>query len=77
MNVPTIAVASTGITATLLPGGKTAHSQFQLPIPTLPGTTSQIKLNFAEGNLMRYTHVIWDEAPMIAKHVFEAVDIML
>ena len=40
-----IAAASSGIAATLLKGGRTAHSFFGIPIPVLNTSTCNVKLN--------------------------------
>lgn len=45
-----IAAASSGIAATLLNGGRTAHSFFGIPIPILNTSTCNVKLNTKLGN---------------------------
>ncbi|MCI18167.1 helicase-like protein, partial [Trifolium medium] len=37
-----LTVATSGIAALLLPGGRTAHSKFKLPIPTLDNSSCSI-----------------------------------
>jgi len=70
-----LAVASSGIAALLLEGGRTAHSRFQIPIKINKDSTCYITTQSDEANLIRFTDlIIWDEAPMAPKHVFEAVD---
>ncbi|OWZ18058.1 Helitron helicase [Phytophthora megakarya] len=60
-----IAVASSGIAATLLTGGHTAHSTFRIPLPW----QSQ------EAELIRNASLIsWDEALMMHRASFEAVN---
>jgi len=72
-----LAVASSGIAATLLDGGKTAHSTFKLPLD----------LNFAESPLcnikkqsnmakvfMECKLIIWDENSMSHKGAFQALN---
>ena len=46
-----IAAASSGIAATLLKGGRTAHSFFGIPIPVLNTSTCNVKLNTKLGKL--------------------------
>ena len=71
-----MAVASSGIAALLLLGGRTAHSRLKIPVKGLCDTsTCYISRNDPTAELIRNTSVIiWDEAPMMHKHVFEAVD---
>ncbi|XP_058758996.1 uncharacterized protein LOC131632231, partial [Vicia villosa] len=68
-------VASSGIASLLLPGGRTAHSKFKLPVPTLENSTCNIEYNDEYGQLLGETDlIIWDEAPMASKYCFEALD---
>ncbi|XP_020257665.1 uncharacterized protein LOC109834148 [Asparagus officinalis] len=70
-----LAVASSGIAALLLPRGRTAHSRFQIPIKLKETSTCGIKQGTPEANLLKQTALIlWDEAPMMHRHAFEAVD---
>ncbi|XP_076952023.1 uncharacterized protein LOC143625623 [Bidens hawaiensis] len=68
-------VASSGIASLLLEGGQTAHSRFLIPINLTEDSTCSITRNPDICNLMKKTdHIIWDEAPMIHKHAFEALN---
>jgi hypothetical protein len=69
-------VASSGIVALLLEGGYTAHSRFKIPIAGLcDSSTCYVPLNSPQAALIRVARLImWDEAPMAHKHVFEAVN---
>jgi ATP-dependent DNA helicase PIF1 len=68
-------VASSGIASILLPGGKTAHSQFSIPLVLTKESCCKIKKNGKKAQLLTMTSVIiWDEAPMINKFAFEAVN---
>ncbi|XP_058764312.1 uncharacterized protein LOC131637724 [Vicia villosa] len=70
-----LAVASSGIASLLLPGGRTAHSKFKIPVPTLDNSTCNIDKNTEHSQLFEATDVIiWDEAPMAHKNCFEALD---
>ena len=70
-----LAVASSGIAALLLPGGRTAHSCFKIPINIHEDSTCSIKHNSDLALLLQVTKlIIWDEAPMTHRHAFEAVD---
>ncbi|XP_076928055.1 uncharacterized protein LOC143591869 [Bidens hawaiensis] len=64
-----------GIASLLLEGGRTAHSRFLIPINLNEDSTCSIKRNPDICNLINKTDlIIWDEAPMIHKHAFEALD---
>ncbi|XP_050256589.1 uncharacterized protein LOC126702031 [Quercus robur] len=70
-----LAVASSGIAALLLPGGRTAHSRFQIPIIVTEESTCGIKQGTHAAELMtKVSLIIWDEAPMAHRNCFEAVD---
>ena len=73
-----IAVASSGIAAILLDGGRTAHSQFGIPLDCGEQTISSIKKNLTptilQLQLQETDLIIWDEAPMMNKYVFGCVD---
>ena len=70
-----LAVASSGIAALLLDNGRTAHSRFKIPINLDDLSTCNIAPNSELAELIRMTQVvIWDEAPMMHKHAFEALD---
>uniref|UniRef100_A0A2N9IMI8 ATP-dependent DNA helicase n=1 Tax=Fagus sylvatica TaxID=28930 RepID=A0A2N9IMI8_FAGSY len=70
-----LAVASSGIAALLLPGGRTAHSRFQIPIKVGDESTCSIKQGTHAAELMsKVSLIIWDEAPMAHRNCFEAVD---
>ncbi|GAU51410.1 hypothetical protein TSUD_413210 [Trifolium subterraneum] len=68
-------VASSGIASILLPGGRTAHSQFGLPLSLSKESCCNIKLKSKKAELLSMTSlIIWDEAPMINKFAFEAFE---
>ncbi|CAN1175084.1 ATP-dependent DNA helicase PIF1 [Linum perenne] len=70
-----LVVASSGIAATLLPHGSTAHSQFKIPIDIHHTSTCHIKRGTQLAHIIRNTElIVWDEAPMIHRLSFEAVD---
>ena len=69
-------VASTGIAATLLDNGKTVHSQFKVPIDITEESTCAINDGSHKGLvelLQKASLIIWDEAPMSHRLVFECV----
>jgi len=70
-----LCVASSGIAAQLLPGGRTAHSRFKIPLSNDINAVCNITHNSDLGELIRKTSlIIWDEVPMQHKACFEAVN---
>ncbi|OWZ14819.1 Helitron helicase [Phytophthora megakarya] len=70
-----IAVASRGIAAMLLNGGRTAHSMFRIPHKPNEHSTCGISEQTQKANLIRQARlIIWDEALMMHRSCFEAVD---
>lgn len=70
-----ICVASSGIAALLLMGGRTSHSMFRIPIEIHESSMCSFKRNSDLGELIREASlIIWDEAPMQHRHIHEAVD---
>ncbi len=70
-----LAVASSGIASLLLDGGRTAHSRFKIPLDLHASSTCSISKQSDAARLLRETRlIIWDEAPMMNKYAFEAVD---
>jgi PIF1-like helicase/Helitron helicase-like domain at N-terminus len=68
-------VASSGIAALLISGGRTAHSRFKIPIKLNESSTCNISRGSKEAQLINMAKLfIWDEAPMMHKFAFEAVD---
>ncbi|CAN7119900.1 unnamed protein product, partial [Brassica rapa subsp. narinosa] len=68
-------VASSGIASLLLPGGRTAHSRFGIPLNPDEFSSCTIAHGTDQANLVKEASlIIWDEAPMMNKHCFEALD---
>ncbi|KAF1892832.1 hypothetical protein Lal_00035476 [Lupinus albus] len=68
-------VASSGIALLLLPGGRTTHSKFKIPLPSLENSICSIHQGSELAGLLKQTKlIIWDEAPMSHKFCFEALD---
>jgi hypothetical protein len=73
-----ICVASSGIASLLLEGGRTAHSCFKIPIRIAENSTCAISYNSPQAELFRRTAcIIWDEAIMQHRHIFDAVNKLL
>jgi len=72
----TLSMASSSIAALLLEGSCTAHSRFKIPIAGLCGSsTCYVPLNNPQAALIQVARfIVWDEAPMAHKHVFEVVN---
>ncbi|KAL3813051.1 hypothetical protein ACJIZ3_014319 [Penstemon smallii] len=73
-----LAVASSGVAASLLPGGRTAHSRFKLPIDAEDKSISKIS---KQGSLAKMIYeaklIIWDEASMANRYSIESLDMTL
>ena len=70
-----LATASSRIAALLVPGGRTAHSRFHIPININDESTCEIKQQTQVAELLLKTSVIlWDEALMAHRNCLEAVD---
>ncbi|XP_071711946.1 uncharacterized protein [Rutidosis leptorrhynchoides] len=70
-----LAVASSGIASLLLPGGRTSHSRFVIPLELMENSTCGIKHNTHLAALLKEARlIIWDEEPMTQKFDFEALD---
>ena len=69
-----LAVATSGIAANLLDGGKTAHSVLRIPIVIYNDSCCRIPVNSDLADMLRICDcIIWDEAVMAHKNVFLAV----
>lgn len=71
-----LCVASSGIAALLLPGGRTAHSMFKIPISGLDDTSfCNIAKDSQRAALLRIVDLfIWDESLMQHRNAPEALD---
>ncbi|XP_024010291.1 uncharacterized protein LOC112085317 [Eutrema salsugineum] len=68
-------VASSGIVALLLQGGRTAHSRFGIPMAVNESTYCSISAGSHQAELLeRASLIIWNEAPMMSRHCFETLD---
>jgi len=68
-------VASSGIASLLLPGGKTTHSTFFIPLLINEHSTCNIPQGSFRAKLLIETNlIIWDEAPMMNRFCFESLD---
>ena len=68
-------MASSGIAAQLLKGSRTAHSRFKIPFALTAESTCNVILQSDLAKLIQSTDLIlWDEALMLNRHAFEALD---
>ncbi|KAK1389465.1 hypothetical protein POM88_017643 [Heracleum sosnowskyi] len=68
-------VAFSGIAATLMPGGRTAHSRFKIPIVLDDCSSCAIHHDSDIAKLIKRTSlIIWDGAPMQHRYAFECLD---
>ncbi|XP_042968932.1 uncharacterized protein LOC122301587 [Carya illinoinensis] len=73
-----LATASSGVAASILPGGRTAHSRFKIPLDTDEHSICCVSKQSAIAKLLRVARlIIWDEAPMSRKQHIQALDKML
>ena len=69
-------MAWSGLAATVLPGGRTVHATFKLPVPMPTADASfTLEAQTDNGSLVRAARlIIWDEAPNAPRAAFEAVE---
>ncbi|XP_019163086.1 PREDICTED: ATP-dependent DNA helicase RRM3-like [Ipomoea nil] len=73
-----LATATSGVAASLLPGGRTAHSRFKIPINGDDKFVCNIGKQSAEAALLRECKLIlWDEATMANRRDIENVETTL
>ena len=70
-----LGLASSGIAALLLPGGRIVHSRLKVPIDIAELSVCNISKQSSLAQLIRRTNLlVWDEACMSNKHVTECID---
>ncbi|XP_031116894.1 uncharacterized protein LOC116020565 [Ipomoea triloba] len=73
-----LATATSGIAASILPGGRTAHSRFKLPLDGDDKHICNIGKQTAEARLLKECKLIlWDEASMANRKIIESLDTSL
>ena len=71
-------LASTGIAAWNLEGGRTAHSMFKIPIDANADSTSDIRAQTSEAEVIRQARlIIWDEIFNVHQHTVMVVERLL
>ncbi|RYR34832.1 hypothetical protein Ahy_A10g049884 isoform D [Arachis hypogaea] len=66
---------TSGIASLLLPNGRTAHSRFKIPLNIIENFVCNIKPGSPQAILLlKAKLIIWDEAPMVSRYCYEALD---
>ncbi|XP_062179400.1 uncharacterized protein LOC133884010 [Phragmites australis] len=70
-----VATVMSGVAASILPGGRTVHSRFKIPLNIEDGgVCSFTRQSETTKLLMRASLIIWDEASMTKRQAVEALD---
>ena len=75
MDLIAVATATSGIAASIMPGGRTAHSHFKIPIKLSGNTMCSFTKQSGTAKLLRKASlIIWDEVAMTKRQAVEALD---
>ena len=70
-----LATVTIGVAASILRGGRTTYSRFEIPLQTSESTMTNMSKQSGAAKLIRKVKVIiWDEAPMAKRQTIETVD---
>ncbi|AQK61565.1 hypothetical protein ZEAMMB73_Zm00001d012842 [Zea mays] len=70
-----VATATSGVAASILPGGRTAHSRFKIPLTIDDGAVCSFTKQSGTAKLLQKASlIIWDEASMTKRQAIEALD---
>ncbi|PWZ57558.1 ATP-dependent DNA helicase PIF1 [Zea mays] len=70
-----VATAISGVAASIMPGGRTAHSHFKIPLTIDDGGVCSFTKQSGTAELLRKASlIIWDEASMTKRQAVEALD---
>ncbi|PHT47223.1 hypothetical protein CQW23_11431 [Capsicum baccatum] len=70
-----LAIATSGVAGTLLSGGRTANSRFEISLQTNDTTVTRRSKQSGGAKLIKKAKlIIWDEAPMASRWTIEMVD---
>jgi len=73
-----LATATSGVAASILPGGRTAHSRFKIPIDIDENTSCNISKESSLAGLIRDAKlIVWDEVFMAKRRMLEVFDLLL
>ncbi|XP_021719094.1 ATP-dependent DNA helicase PIF2-like [Chenopodium quinoa] len=78
MNKIVLPTATSGIAATNIPSGRTAHSRFKIPVDSDCSLACSVSKQSSLAALIKETTlIIWDEASMANKQNLESLDLLL
>ncbi|WVZ63174.1 hypothetical protein U9M48_012829 [Paspalum notatum var. saurae] len=70
-----VATATSGVAASIMPGGRTAHSRFKIPLTIDDGAVCSFTKQSGTAKLLqKVSLIIWDEASMTKRQAVEALD---
>ncbi|KAM0849405.1 hypothetical protein ACQ4PT_053753 [Festuca glaucescens] len=70
-----VATATSGVAASIMPGGRTAHSRFKIPLSIDDGGYCTFTKQSGTAKLLQSASlIIWDEASMTKRQAVEALD---
>ena len=70
-----LATVTIGVAASILRGGRTTYSRFEIPLQTSESTMTNMSKQSDAAKLIRKAKlIIWDEAPMARRQTIETVD---
>jgi hypothetical protein len=70
-----MATATSGVAASIMPGGRTAHSRLKVPLTLDDGSTCTFTKQDGTGKLLHTASlIIWDEVTMMKRQGVEALD---
>ncbi|XP_019231863.1 PREDICTED: uncharacterized protein LOC109212652 [Nicotiana attenuata] len=73
-----LATATSGVAASILPGGRTAHSRFKIPIDLDENFSCNINKQSSTVGLIRDAKlIVWDEVYMAKKRMLDVIDLLL
>ena len=73
-----LATASCGVAASILPGGRTAHSRFKIPIHEDNDSGCNVNKQSSSARLIKQAKlIIWDKAEMAKKYAIECFEKLL
>ncbi|KAM0899696.1 hypothetical protein ACQ4PT_021133 [Festuca glaucescens] len=75
MGLIAIATATSGIAASIMPGGRTAHSRFKIPIKLKDNSMCSFTKQSGTAELLKHVSlIIWDEVAMTKRQAVETLD---
>ena len=75
MGLIAVATTTSGIAASIMPGGRTAHSRFKIPIKLCENSICNFTKQSGTAALLRTSSlIIWDEVAMTRRQAVETLD---